>query len=671
MKLNFKPTRIAFMDFETQSEFDLKLGTRRYAAHPSTRILTCVVKVDGITHKFGPYLDAAAMERLAAVTCDRTLVAHNAPFDAAVWDASGLPEREWFDTLPCARAAGLPGGLDRLSSALGGRGKDKNGARLIDLLCIVKNGKVPAIGPAHELLMKYNIQDVEELEFIYDHVKDFVEPAVMTVDRTINSRGIPADRDVLLKLRDIFDRAKREGADKFDDLTDGANSRSPKQVQAWLGKLGFNLDRVDKSAMAVFLGHPQDAYVGEDDMEAALAVVKEAMEARKETTSVGGGKVDAALMSLDDDNRIRDQLVYYGAHTGRWAGRKLQPHNMPSNIGHGVDIKNVPLTYDAMVAVSHEVTKKAGSFVSVSNVAATAIRTAIRADNLLVCDYGAVEVRCLAWLANSETMLKLYSDPHQSLYIDMGRRIFNKELDKKDDFEQYQLAKAIILGCGYQMGGARFAATLATRDISTKPMEAAGLTAADCVKMYRTAYPEIPRLWNAYEAAANSAVNGHPVFTNRVGFEMRGGNLHAVLPSGRSVVYRDAKIEMIVPAYCAVYGLPPVPKPTITFANPKGFRGFLYGGKITENVDQAICRDLMADSLVSSEQESLDPVLHVHDEIVCAAPDSKFELLLEIMSSGPAWAEGFPILVEGYSGPVWTKTPKGYRELSALDGRII
>ncbi len=130
MKLNCSPSKVAFLDFETQSMHDLKKSTHtRYAKDPSTKILTCVVKVGNDLFRMGPYLTETDKDVLRNIAKEYTLVAHNAPFDAAIWEAAGLGPVEWFDTLPCARAAGLPGALDKLSKSLGGRGKDKNGER--------------------------------------------------------------------------------------------------------------------------------------------------------------------------------------------------------------------------------------------------------------------------------------------------------------------------------------------------------------------------------------------------------------------------------------------------------------------------------------------------------------------------------------------------------------
>lgn len=678
MKFNWHPTRVAFLDFETQSECDISLGSRRYARHPSTRVLTCAVKVDGRVERFGPYLTQNDKDRLVTIAASNTLVAHNAPFDAAIWDAAGLPSAEWFDTLPCARAAGLPGGLDKLSLAVGGRGKDKNGSRLIDMLCILKPGKaVPAVGAAHRLLLDYNVQDVEELELVYGRVKGFGEPDVMTVDRTINDRGIPVDRSLLQALVSMYDENTKRYGDEFAEHTkdpdrlEGLNPRSPKQLQAWLKARGVTMPSLGKATVDKFFSDP-DMFMDSEE-EGTLAAVSEMLELRRELAGVGRGKVDKAVKLVDEDSCIRDQFVYYGAHLGRWSSRGLQLHNMPSSLKVSVDMRTVEPTYASVYAVADRMTEETKTQVTVSDCLNIMLRRMVQADNLLVVDYGAVEARCLAWIADEETMLEAFRDPKESVYLRMGDVVFQRRIDKKKEQLKYVLAKVLVLGCGYGMSGAKFKAQCAVRESREfmKMLADSSIDLAECVKTYRKTYPRIPQLWKECGDAVLQAVAGVPSSAGRCEFHMVGSDMHLVLPSGRPIVYRNARIEPIVPAYCKMYNMPENPVPTVTYDNPRGFRGFLYGAKIVENVCQGTCRDMLADALVRLEDSGLPVLLHVHDEIVCSGPESRLGAMCETMTTPPSWADGFPVLVEGYSGPQWTKTTHGYTECRMLNGRRV
>lgn len=675
MKLNFKPSKVAFLDFETQSEQELT-STRRYSRHPSTKALTCCVKVDGQMLRMGPYLTEADVTLLRNVAADRTLVAHNAPFDAAIWEgALGLPEAEWFDTLPCARAAGLPGGLDKLSKALGGRGKHKDGERLIKMLCIVRNGRVPAVGPAHQLLMEYNAQDVEELEMVYNCVKGFGEPDVMTVDRTINESGVKLDRALLTAISDAYDKNTKVHGEHFQDVTDGVNPKSPKQVKEWLISRGFAVESTNKFVMNNLIANPQIYYSGDptdNEAAASIEVMQAAIEMKRELVGIGRGKLDAALRSLDDDDRLRDLFIYYGAHTGRWSSRSLQVHNLPVGIKQ-LDVRYIEPTIEAVTAVTAKISEEIETHVSVSDVLSSMLRRLVVADNLLVADYSAVEARCLAWVSGCKAQLKDFSNPHcPSPYLDMCKTVFCREIDKERDKPEYTVGKSLFLGAGYGMSGAKFDAQLNSRESReiVEKFRASGVTAQQAVKAYRTLYPEIPRLWKECGDAALSALGGVSCEAGKCFFHMAGRDFHIVLPSGRPIVYRNARTEMIVPMYCKMYNMPEVPIPTVVYDGTRGL-GYLYGSKIVENICQAICRDLLAYAVVECRRVGLQPVIHVHDEILCDAGESRFEEMLRIMTLPPSWADGFPVKVEGYSGKQWSKVSTGYTKKDCQTGVIL
>lgn len=677
MKMNFRPSKVAFIDFETQSEADLRKTTaKKYAKDPSTRVLTCVVRVDGRTHCIGPYLDGEAKSFLTNVASSNTLVAHNAPFDAAVWEAAGLREAEWYDTmLPC-RAAGLPGGLDAVGKELLGRGKDANGKRLIDLLCCLRPGQhPPATGPAHSLLMEYNKRDTEMLEPIYEATKEFCEPDVSAVDRAINDRGIPIDRNRLEQLQELFEVNGREQSERFAELTDGTNPRSPVQMKKWLESLGFHADSVGKDAIAKLKADPGSYYSG-DNVYASLFELEEAMEVRKDTVAAGAGKAKAALEVLDSDDRARDQLVYWGAHTGRWSSRRLQVHNMPCTLAASVDARELPTDLESIKllvsALNEKLKAERKPKLHIGGILNLMLRSVVRCDNLLVADYAQVELRKVAWLASSSRMLNALADPKASIYLDMGERLFGRRLDKQNDAAEYALCKAIVLGCGYGMSGVTFEKINRSRDVDTSPLERQGLTAADCVKVFRGTYKELPILWKAYGIAVLDCVRFRKeIRTAKCTFSMVKDDMHVALPSGRKLVYRGVHIGKSVPKYCTLLGMPPIEVETVFFKHPKGYRGFLYGSRVCENVDQASCRDFIAAALIRCEQLGLNPVLHVHDEVVCEAPESRFGEFMEVMSTCPPWAEGFPLLCEGYTGPVWSKITDGYSTGKYMLGRRV
>ena len=673
MKFDFNPKRVAFLDFETQSEVDIDTVTK-YAKHPSTRALTCCVLTDdGEMHRLGPYLGEPELATLRKLAAEYTLVAHNATFDGTIWELTcGLPEATWFDTLPCARAAGLPGKLDDIGTLLTGAGKDKNGKLLIELLCKIKNGRVPAIGPAHKMLLDYNARDSELLGQIFERVKGYGEPDVIEQDYIINKRGIPADRKMLEQIRDLFISDGKRLEKQFSEHTGGVNPKSAKQVKDWMRRLGFAVDSISRFGYKDFVDKPDDYWVGDesDDKAASLAIVLEAMEERRGIARVGLGKVEAGLRCLESDDRIRDQFVYWGAHTGRWSGRDLQLHNMPKGLTDGdygpLGLRDLMPTYDIVMAAAARARELVPTArCDVADILNTMLRHVVRSDNLLVADYGAVEARGAAFMAGAEGMLEVFRDPSRSVYLEMGHTVFGEPISKKGDKLKYTVSKMLVLGCNYGMSGPKFNHTCNQRGIDV----ASVVDPRKAVRDYREKFPEIPAMWRAYHDAVHEAVSGTETFACRCLFYMDRGDLRVRLPSGRLLCYRNARIEPRVPGYCKLFGMPEVPVPTVVFDKPrKGMTGFLYGSKIAENIVQAFCRDLLADAMIRCEQAGIPPVLHVHDELVAEAPPSRFAEFMEIMSTGPAWADGMPILAEGYSGAIWTKAPKGYHEANYLMG---
>jgi DNA polymerase len=268
-----------------------------------------------------------------------------------------------------------------------------------------------------------------------------------------------------------------------------------------------------------------------------------------------------------------------------------------------------------------------------------------------------------------ETKLLTAFANHQDVYLQMAMRIFGREVTKQDK-DARQIGKITVLGAGYSMSATKFAAFCEANRID---LAAAGTTAEQCIEAYRDAYPNIAGtkvtgqtfrrggIWRTYEQAATIAAKGGRAEAGRCRFFKRDGALVIELPSGRELLYRDCRIEDRIPPYYALLGLQGKPKPTIVYAHPHRYESTLYGGLITENIVQAICRDLLATAIVRCELEGLPVVLHVHDELVLEVPEPEgaraLRRLAEIMVDPPGWAAGFPLAVEGYTAPRYVKTP--------------
>lgn len=698
-----------FIDLETRSPSDLKkVGGRRYAAHPDTEVLSVVallgdavvvwiplldkpLSTDGLWpegYGFAPlpvhtFVGQQVPEMLAEVIrSGRPLCAHNAfDFDLHVWRAKGLPEpTNWLDTLPHARAGGLPGKLDELGERLLGKGKDKEGAALVKKLCRPDSrGRfVPFTIQRAFQLARYNLADVLLLARVYEVAYGCGEPDVVALDRTINDRGVAFDVALAEGLVALEARATETIKAGVERLTEGAikasDLRRDKFVQNWLRSRGVQLPNLQKATVQLHLASGA----------VADAAVRSVLEARLAANRITAGKLDSALAACDPDGRQRGMLVYHQALTGRWAGRRMQPHNLP----RPHKLLKDPLPLLEAVKDPERFQVQLPPTVGVADGIAALIRPCLRAapgKYLCMVDFASIEARGVAWCAGEESLLARFARG-DDVYLDLASRVFGRTLSRKDEAER-QVGKQAILGCGYGMGEQKFADTCTRSGVN---LAAAGTSASAVVEGYRNAYPAIAGviesngnswrqggLWRDLEAAARKTVlSGNPNPAGRCQFSMDGTTLLIQLPSGRHLYYREARIEKRVPGYCRTRGLPEVVKPTIIYDHPKHRDTQLYGGKLAENIVQAICRDLLVAAMLDCQRQGLPVVLHVHDEIVIEVDQAEAEQALRrlatIMSMPPAWATGFPIEVEGFGAERYLKgAPRGAPVVKARNGQIL
>ncbi|MHB1424980.1 MAG: DNA polymerase [Gemmataceae bacterium] len=718
----FHDDEAVLFDLETRSTADLKaVGGRAYARDPSTQILTLVAQIDGVNHGWVPSTlwPGAVLPRIEAVTVpkaygdpgpvhvyvqadlpqpiaeavrqDRVFVAHNCMnFDAHVWAAKIDPvPRRWYDTIYAARAAGLPGRLDAIGERLLGLGKDEGAAILKRVMR--DNSKPPPLGYILPIL-RYNLCDVLLLKRLFEVTAgQDSEDAVLDVHEAINERGVHFDSELARRIYDLSRESIARATEEIERRTLGKlgadNIRSLKDVKDWLVAQGVRLPNLRRETVDRFLENPEDFVDDENGRPTVSPVVFTVLRLRQAAMRITGPKLERAMQAVDTDHRLRDLHTFHGAHTGRWTSQRVQIHNLPRGMAK-LDVEELlanPLTYDA-VQNALERCKQHHPHATPDDVLSALIRPTLRAapgKMLLIVDYGAVECRGVGWVADEQRLLDVFQK-NGDIYLDMAGMIFGRSVTKADALER-NVGKVTVLGAGYGLSAARFGLYAANQGID---LTAAGVTAEECIEKFRTAYPRIAGypagtidgkvmrrngLWHHFNDAALGAVRERKVIeSHRCLFGFEGGCLIIQLASGRELVYRQARVEDRVPAYCAFLGLPGKPKPTVVYHGPRG-ETTLYGGKITENVVQALCRDLLADALVRLEAAGLPVVLHVHDEAVCEVPAAQAEEALHrmaaLMSTPPAWAAGFPVKVEGFACERYVKSAfKGCAEVKYLNG---
>jgi DNA polymerase len=696
-----------YLDLETRSAADLKRdGGRVYARDPATEILCATALLDGRLVVWTPTLaeplptaelwpdgfgtplpiDVFASPALPAPLADavaagRALCAHNAGgFERHLWAARGLPApAAWLDSIHDARAAGLPGKLEELGQILLCRGKDPGAQQMLRLCRPDRRGLFPPLtNDAAVKLARYNVADVLLLAGVHGATRGSAEPAVVAAHRAVNDRGVAFDADLAHALIALDSQVAAEAADRAEQATAGeigaADLTNVQKLRAWLAGRGVALPDLQRATVEARLAVTRHA-------NPVAAAVLEARLAAGRTTAA---KLEGALAALGDDGRLRDLLVYHGAHTGRWAGRGVQPHNLPRPYRDLKDVRALlgaaadPAAFRAALPAS----------VGVADGLAALVRPCVRAGpGMLLCvlDYAAIEARGLAWCAGDEPALARFA-AGENVYLKLASRLFGRPLSAADK-EERAVGKEAELGCGYGMGQQTFAARCAARGLD---LAAAGLTAEEVVEGYRDAHPAVagtvvPRngrrwreggLWRDVERAAREALQGKGERrAGRCAFHREGGVLVVGLPSGRRLCYRNARLEDRLPSYPGRNGGPPRPKPTIVFDAPDSPGEATYGGKLVENVVQAVCRDLLA-ALLACEGAGLPVVLHVHDELVIEVEEGRAEASLrraaELMSAPPTWAAGIPLQVEGFAAERYYKAaPPGSPTVLARDGRVV
>lgn len=654
------------IDFETRSLLDVTaVGVFRYVEHPSTSIW-CLAWAfdDDEVHVWRPG-DPAPRPVLDHIKGGGLICAWNAQFEKAVWPLLRFdvhPRNEqWVCSAALAARAGLPRRLGDAAKVLGiPQQKDAAGHRL--MLKMTKPRKPrPGEDPTgvywHDnpaditRLGEYCRRDVEAERGVLAHLPAVGHPMerrLWLLDQTINERGVKVDLPLVRQALAVSNDAVAAINARLSEITDGAVPRITN-----LGRMKQHLG----------LNGPLNKPALRELLRADLSPeVREILTLRQEGGKSSTAKLKTMLATTCHDDRIRGMLLYYGASTGRWSGRLVQPQNFPRGIEWGAG--GNPTLEEAVALLRSGDWRLVESLLPehlpLMDVLASVLRGCFIADDgcdLIAADFTAIEARVLAWLAGSEKLLHCYHTGG-SAYLDMSEVIYDRRVDKKKDPIEYQVSKNTVLGCGYQMGWETFQRQL---------FDQTGIQLEDdlcqrAVTGYRQLYWEIPALWKALNRTVQVTVSGHitswvevPGAAGGLAFAMDpSGWLKMRLPSGRSLWYPEPRMSKC----WAPWG---DEVPCVTTAGSEQGRPWkrqaLYGGLLTENAVQAIARDLMAEAMLRVEAAGYPVILTVHDEIVTEPPEGhgSVEDFCQLMSTVPDWAAGCPVAAEGWRGKRYRK----------------
>lgn len=647
------------IDIETFSSVDITTcGSYKYFESPDFEILMIAYAFDDEPTKIidmvqeGAELTYDFLDALDDDTIEKH--AHNANFERNAFKAYGIdvPIEQWHCSAVKAGYCGLPLSLDGASKALqlGEGGKSSEGTALIKYFSIPckptkVNGGRTRNHPHHdpekwEAFKAYCKQDVEAERNIGRRLAKYKIPETerlnYILDQEINDRGILVDTDFAQKAYDMDELFSAELDVRLKELTGLDNPNSPVQLKKWLSA------QTGEQVTSVAKGNILELLAGK-----TIPVVEEVLKLRQMGSKTSTKKYVSMLKCALDDGRAHGLFQFYGANrTGRWAGRLIQMQNLPQNHLDYLDQARA-------IVASGDYELASMLYEDVASMLSQLIRTAFIAKpghTFAVADFSAIEARVIAWLSGEAWRLKVFNT-HGKIYEASASKMFNVPIESVTKGSDYRAkGKVAELALGYQG---------AVGALKTMGGEAMGLSEEEMdviVKKWRKANPSIVSLWADLEGCAVQAIrSGKTVISQHkaIEFHYDGEALTIKLPSGRKLFYQSPsftknKWDKLSIRY---KGMDQTTKQW----------GYVdtYGGKLTENIVQAIARDLLADAMQRVEGAGYQIVLTIHDEIVFEVPEESAESDLlrtcALMAETEDIYKGVPFPAEGFISPFYKK----------------
>ena len=632
------------IDIETYSSADLpNCGLYKYVQSADFKILLFAYSWDyGEVHLVDLEHERMPDELIRALS-DNTVIKHafNAQFEWAClnkfWPS---PIDQWQCSMVQAMYCGFAGGLGAVSKALNlpiDKQKSTTGSALIRLFSLPNNisntRTLPGINmPKWEQFKEYCKQDVVAEMAVANKLAKFPLPAneqkLWELDILINSTGVKIDPELVSGAIYCSDTVTEELTKEAIELTGLNNPNSVKQLKAWLEKeIEEDVPDLAKATVKTLIS------------DLSNEVVERVLRIRQELSKTSVKKYTAMYNATGLDQRVRGMLQFYGAsRTGRWAGRLVQLHNLPQNHISTLD-------YARKYVKNRNIDALKILYGNVPDTLSQLIRTAFIPEDLnkfLVADFSSIEARIIAWLAKEQWRLDVFNT-HGKIYEASASTMFNVpiELIKKGNPEYDLRAKGKVAELALGYGGAEGA----LKAMGALKMGISEGELKPLVDKWRTANPNILALWRAFENAAKKAVEKcEPTTINGVTFgrEMDTANgldfLTITLPSGRKLYYDK---PFLAPS---IYD-----NKALHYNNGKLGIDNTFGGKLTENVVQAIARDCLAENLMRLNALGHKIVMHVHDEVVIEGDPKDLESICNVMGQPIAWAPELTLKAAGFS----------------------
>lgn len=648
------------IDIETYSPNDISFGVYKYSESEEFEILLFSYAYDfGEVH----IVDLVSGEKIPDDVIkdlrnpEVIKHAYNAQFEITCLNRAGYQTfvEQWRCTMIHGAYLGYPMGLAKLGKALGlpqDKLKDKAGAALIRYFSVPckptkKNGGRTRNLPKHDpdkwfAYGMYNMQDVVTEMECYRRLSAFPVPEEVErqwqIDIRMNATGVGIDRQLVEGALTIDEENKKALLEEAYELTGLSNPNSRNQLLDWLNSnMNLELEKLTKDSVAAAMTDADD-------------VAKKVLTIRKKLAKSSVSKYEMMASATGQDGRLRGTLQFYGANrTGRWAGRLLQVQNLPRNY-----IVNLDIARD-LVRGSNRVGLGL-LFGDVSDTLSQLIRTAIIAKEgytLCVADFSAIEARVIAWLSGETWRQKVFAEGGD-IYCASASSMFGMPVVKHGvNGHLRQKGKVAELALGYQ-GGVNALKAMGALDMGLTEEELPNI-----VELWRQASPKIKELWYTVEkAAVYTVTTGNPMtldhgITFRLEVDPFYGYRYMTieLPSGRKLFYPDPHIKLNNFDKEAVHFKTQLINAWVTEST--------YGGKLVENITQAVARDCLALTLTRLSENGLPAIMHIHDEAVIEVPKDEASEYLDIVEKTFAlpipWAEGLVLTAAGFTNDYYMK----------------
>ena len=652
------------IDIETKSSVDIgKAGAYKYAQSPDFRILLFAYSLDDSPVRV---IDLAGGEkipeiiRLALMDPAVTKHAYNAAFEWYCLNRAGFqtPLEQWKCTMAHGLYCGYTAGLDATGKAIGlpqEKQKLATGKALIKYFCTPckptkANGgrtwNLPEHAPEKwELFKEYCGQDVVTEKAILRRLEMFPMPEeeekLWQMDVRMNAYGVRVDTGLIGGALSIHERSTEDLSRKAASITGLSNPNSTAQLLGWLRGQGTELPDLRKETVSETLDNPEN--LPEE--------VKTVLEIRQQLGKTSIKKYEAMKTACCTDERVRGLTQYYGANrTGRWAGRMVQMQNLPRNY-----LKTLDYARKLVKVGNYEGVK--ALYGNVPDTLSQLIRTAFipsEGHKFVVADFSAIEARVIAWLAGEQWVNEVFAT-HGKIYEATASQMFGVPVEKivkgNPEYSLRQKGKVATLALGYQ-GGVNSLISMGALGMGLTEEEL-----PEIVDRWRQANPRIVDLWYQVGNAALAVMeSAQPQAVHGLVFALEGDLLYGQsfltvrLPSGRKLFYPKPFLKE------NQFGRPAVHYYTVGQQTRKWEVASTYGGKMVENIVQAIARDCLAETLKRIDARGLQVVFHVHDEVIIDAPmETTVEEICGLMAEPIPWAPGLILRGAGFESSYYMK----------------